>query len=234
MNFHPMKCFHLRVSKKRRPLETSYTMLDHTLEKVDHYPYLGVEISSDLNWNHHVAKMAGKAQRALGFIRRNLYNTPQQIKVQMYQALIRPHLEYCSSAWDPYTDKNISQIEMIQRRAARFVTGIYSREPGTVTKIMDDLEWPTLQQRRKVSRLGLLYKTINNEVAIDLPEYIQRHARNTRQTHDQTFLQVRSRTKVHQNSFFPRTIKEWNDLPPDILTVGTASQFRTAVSSYIH
>ena len=38
MNFHPMKCYHLRVSRKKIPLDTHYTMLGHTLERVDHYP----------------------------------------------------------------------------------------------------------------------------------------------------------------------------------------------------
>ncbi len=89
-------------------------MLGHTLERVDHYPYIGVEISSDLSWNSHITKVTSKAQRALGFVRRNLSSTPRPVKVQMYQALIRPHLEYAAAAWDPYTQKNIRELEMVR------------------------------------------------------------------------------------------------------------------------
>jgi len=233
MNFHPMKCYHLRISRKKVPLDTHYTMLGHTLERVDHYPYLGVEISGDLSWNKHITKVTSKAQRALGFVRRNLSSTPRPVKVQMYRALVRPHLEYAAAAWDPYTQKNIWELEMVQRRAARFVVSNYSREPGTVTNIMTDLQWPTLESRRMVSRLCLLHKAIHNQVAVTLPPYITQPTRHTRQSHQQRYLQVRTNTKTHQYSFFPRTIKEWNGLPPNILAINEADLFKTAVSSHI-
>ena len=46
---------------------------------------------------------------------------------------------------------------MVQRRAARFVVSNNSREPGTVTNIMSELQWPTLERRRTVSRLCFHY-----------------------------------------------------------------------------
>ena len=39
-----------------------------------------------------------------------------------YLSLVRPSLEYAASAWDPYLIKDITAIEKIQRRAARWVT----------------------------------------------------------------------------------------------------------------
>ena len=95
MNFHPMKCYHLRISRKKIPLDTHYTMLGHTLQRVDHNPYLGVEFSSDLSWNNHIKKVTSKAQRALGFVRRNLSSTPRPVKV--HRALIRPTSRICCS-----------------------------------------------------------------------------------------------------------------------------------------
>ena len=35
---------------------------------------------------------------------------------------MRPLLEYACSVWDPYTEENISRLEAVQRRAARFVS----------------------------------------------------------------------------------------------------------------
>lgn len=206
-------------------------MIGHTLERVEHYPYLGVELGQDMTWSHHINKVTSKAQRALAFVRRNLSKTPQNIKEQMYYALVRPHLEYASAAWDPYTDNNIRSLEMVQRRAARFVTGEHSREPGTVTRILTELEWPSLQQRRKVKRLSLLHKGINNETAISIPPEIMKPSRMSRHSSNNTFLQPRTRTKTHQNSFFPRTITEWNRLPPDILEMKSADKFHQAVST---
>jgi hypothetical protein len=47
---------------------------------------------------------------------------------------------------------------MVQRRAARFATYTYSREPGMVTSILNTLGWPSLQSRRKTTRLTLMIK----------------------------------------------------------------------------
>ena len=142
MKFHPLKCYHLRVTKKKTPLDIQYEMLGHNLERVEHYPYLDVEISRDLSWTNHVKKVTSKANRALGFVRRNLSSCRRPVKVQMYQALVRPHLEYAATAWDPCHLKNINSLEMVQRRSARFVTGNYNHIPGTVTRILSDLQWP--------------------------------------------------------------------------------------------
>ena len=79
----------------------------------------------------------------------------------------------------------------------------------------------------------LLHKAVNNQVAVTLPPCITQPTRHTRQTHQQRYLQVRTYTKIHQYSFFPRTIKKWNGLPPDILAIHEADLFKTAVSSHI-
>jgi hypothetical protein len=45
-------------------------------------------------------------------------------------ALVKPQLEYAVTVWDPWTQTNISKIEAVQRRAARFTPGDYRRTDG--------------------------------------------------------------------------------------------------------
>ena len=63
------------------------------MEGVDHYKYLGVELSSDVNWYFHIAGIIDKANRPLGLIRRSLNKCPENVKEQAYLALVRPQLE---------------------------------------------------------------------------------------------------------------------------------------------
>ena len=49
MNFHPAKCYILRITRKRSPIIHNYQMMGQQLTTVDKYPYLGVELSEDLN-----------------------------------------------------------------------------------------------------------------------------------------------------------------------------------------
>jgi hypothetical protein len=45
---------------------------------------------------------------------------------------------------------------MVQRRAARFIKSNYSRDPGTVTILLEQLELPPLSTRRKIACITLL------------------------------------------------------------------------------
>ena len=71
------------------------------LENVESMKYLGVTITSDFRWNTHVSNICTKANRTLGFLRRNLYSCPQEVKEAAYKGLVRPVLDYGSSVWDP-------------------------------------------------------------------------------------------------------------------------------------
>jgi len=100
---------------------THYTLGQEQLSVVDSYPYLGVTISSDLRWHKHVDSVSAKATRTLNFVRRNIYRCLPDVKTLAYTSLIRPHLEFASAAWDPYTARDINQLDKVQRRAAHFV-----------------------------------------------------------------------------------------------------------------
>ena len=60
------------------------------MEAVDHHKYLGVELSSDLNWDADIAGMIGKGNRSVGFKRGNLNKCPENVKEHTYLALVRP------------------------------------------------------------------------------------------------------------------------------------------------
>ena len=57
---------------------------------------------------------------------------------------MRPIVEYSAIVWDPYVAKNIQQVEMIQRRAARWVLRRYDRL-DSVTDMLSSLKWRSLE-----------------------------------------------------------------------------------------
>ena len=102
MNFHPSKCYVLRIYMIKNPTIYHYTILDQTLKVVDHQPYLGITLSETLNWKAHVLGVKKKANRTLGFIKSNLHLCPERGNAQSYTSLVRRVLEYGSSPRDPY------------------------------------------------------------------------------------------------------------------------------------
>ena len=55
----------------------------------------------------------------------------------------------------PFTDSNISKLEVVHRRAARWVKHDYG-QTSSVTEMMQSLHWRRLDQRRIDNKLSLM------------------------------------------------------------------------------
>ena len=82
---------------------------------------------------------------------------PQEVKEAAYKGLVRPVLDYGSSVWDPPGVVLQEELESVQKRTARFVTGNYSYETESMTGILGQLKWESLKKRRKDNKTIDLY-----------------------------------------------------------------------------
>ena len=150
----------------------------------------------------------------------------RRVKEAAYLGLVRPLLEYASQAWDPCTDNLSNEIEKIQRPAARFVTSDYQNyELGSVTKLLKDLGWKSLKSRREVDRLCLLKKGLDNNAILPLDE-LSKPARKTRHMQNRYYTTSYARTNIFKFSFVPSTIRDWNNLPHNVVEIADDAKFR--------
>ena len=151
----------------------------------------------------------------LGFIQRNLKGSPSRLEEQANLTLVRSSLEYASVVWDLFLQRKIDILKKIQCKAARFVTNNYKRGCGlTSTQLIDSLGWDILQGRRKTARLCMLYRAINREVAFSIDMLCRPDSRTRGNT--QNFRTIKTKKIPFPNSFFIRTIPDWNKLPSDV------------------
>jgi len=75
--------------------------------------------------------------------------------------MVRPILEYASTIWDPHTNLNIDLLESMQRSDARFFYNM-----------LNQFSLPTLQERRKINELTIMFKIINNLIDISACKFI--------------------------------------------------------------
>ena len=234
MSFNPSKCTIIRITsgkkRKKSAFQSSYTLHSQVLEVTDASKYLGVKVTDDLTWSKHISEVAGKANQTLGFLRRNFKQCTKEVKTATYTTMVRPVLDYASTVWDPHHQGDIKILEQVQRRAARYVYNDYTtRTPGCVTAMVKDIGWESLEDRCSIARLSLLYKMHHGLVDVDTSSYLQQGDSRTRGRRG--FFQERINNEVYFNSFFPRTIREWNNLPGDITAATSLEEFWASLTS---
>ena len=109
------------------------------------------------------------------------------------------------------------ELESVQKRAARFVTGNYNYETGSMTGILGQLKWESLKKRRKDNRLILLYKGLKGKASVPTDDLIPK-TRRCRNQHSMAFQTSIAKTDVYKGSFFPQTIRDWNALPDSLIS----------------
>ena len=231
MSFNLEKCHVIPVTRNKTITKTQYILHGQPLQTVSQAKYLGLTITSDLRWNAHINSISSKANRSLGFLRRNLKVSSIQIKTLAYFTFVRPILENSCTVWDPYTATQINKLEMIQRRAVRYVLHRH-HNTSSVTNMLQSLGWRSLADRRKDAKLCMLYKISNDLVGIPANKYLIPSNTVTRKQHSLSYVIPHSRCNYHLYSFFPNTIRLWNSLPQHIVNKNSLDSFKSNIQTF--
>lgn len=230
MRFNPSKCYILSICKTEDPnFYHLYTLCNEILEHKKDNPYLGVLISQNLSFSKHIQTITSKANSILGLLNRNLKSCPTKLKQTAYITLVRSKLEYACPIWDPHLVKEVNLLERVQRRAARFVLCEYKRT-ASVTNLLSKLNWQNLQNRRCQARLVLLYKVFNKLVSGITPNKLETNTNRTRAGLSKcSFKIIPTKTTTYKHSFYPRTIRDWNNLPENTRNSEKITSFKSNI-----
>ena len=168
MRFNAKKCYVMPICRGRDKKDHMYELCGSILQAVSDEKYLGILISNDLSWGPHIQNTATTANQKLGFLMRNLKGCPKDLKRLSYISMVRSGLEYASTIWDPHQANHKQRLERTQRKAARWISSDYKRH-SSITSMLSKLNLESLEDRRRDARLVLLYKILNEQVAVDLP-----------------------------------------------------------------
>lgn len=159
-------------------------------------------------------------------------------------------MDYGGIIWDPYLKTDVDRLERIQHQVARFITGDYkTREPGCITKMLIDLELPTLEKRRTAQRLIFMFKVVEGLVpAISPSDFVtktrpkrliksrqysdfisQNIVENSVINNSKGLVYQRANTEPFKNSFFIKTVLDWNHLDDNTVNQSSLESFKTAL-----
>ena len=126
--------------------------------------------------------------------------------------------------------KHIHSIESIQRRATRLICG--SDKP--YSERLTELNWLSLELRRKYLCLLQLYKIIHGYSDVDYSAYVDLTGpTRTRSNHDLKIRPKAARTNYFKFSFFNRYVNDWNSLPNSVMSASSLSSFKTLLLNYL-
>ena len=83
--------------------------------------------------------------------------------------------------------------------------------------MLQELDGPSLEHRLRTARLGMLYKINSGLAAVKCP-LLKQQPQRARRNHTSTFERTPCRADYRLISFFPRTVRDWNTLPPETVS----------------
>ena len=130
---------------------------------------------------------------------------PQHTKEVAYQTLVFPQLEYAAPIWYLYNETETKKVEKVQKTAARWVCRRWHNK-SSVDDMLNELDWPSLEDRRLKSSLTFFCKIHSGTVSLDKDKYLTPapRLRATRASHDSQYTRYMSYSDALKNSFFPR------------------------------
>ena len=156
MPFNVDKCKVMHIGHKN--INAKYELLGKEIESCQQEKDLGVIITNDLKPSRQCIEAEKKAQKILGYIKRQFKTRKKKTILTLYNALVRPHLEYNVQFWSPSLRKDIERLEAVQARATKLIPSIRHL---SYRRRLNRLDLFSLEKRRLRGQLIETFKILN-------------------------------------------------------------------------
>ena len=226
MKFNVSKCkvMHTRPSNNNY----LYSINGQTLNEVAEHEELGITISSDLKVANHCQHACSKANRMLGLIKPTIKHKNISAMVQLYKSLVKPHLEYCSPAWNPHYSKDKAMLERVQHRFTRLFTDLRVMMYEARLKA---LQLRSLEERRNRADLIKVYKLMHGFTDIPVSTYFLIATDSCTSGHTKKLVKSHCHTDARLCFFSLRVINRWNSLSQEIVDAPSENAFKRPLES---
>ena len=162
--------------------------------------------------------------------------------------MVRSIFEHCCQVWAPQEKNSLHAFDLLQKRAIKWISkeSHLSYSDHIFLKKQRNLDILPMKYKFLFSDLILFYNIINNNVQIKLPNYVncikpQEIHNVTRSNfkisqgtdHLQYRCQHLPKINAFKNTFFVRTIKNWNELPLSVREIDSFDKFSLALKDHL-
>ena len=226
----------MTVSNKRASTtDKMYHLYDNEgneveLQNSDGEKDIGVLVDDHLSFSQHIQQKINKANSIMGLIRRTFTYLNEHNFRYLFQALVRPHLEYAAAVWSPYKQKDIDNLENVQRRATKQIPSLKNLEYADRLK---KLKMPTLKYRRLRGDMIETFKIITGTYDKEVTEGIFDLDPNTRtRGHNMKIKKKFCKSNLRKFNFTNRIVEIWNSLPQSVVNAKDVRQFEILLDKF--
>ena len=190
-----------------------------------------VILDSNLNWGPHVRSIIKKCNQVMYGLRFYRKYTTQELRKSLAQALIFPHLDYCSVVYMDAPFEFRSRLQVMQNSCVRYIFGV--RRDSRITPYRTQLGWMKIDTRRSYFTALILFKALR----IGEPSYLadfftKNQPRGPTRRHVQELSVPFRRTDTGIGSFQVQGAHLWNALPSNLRNLPSYKSFKKAVWNY--
>ena len=228
MKFNTSKCSVLNIG--RTNTYNVYSLNNINLEKSTCERDLGVLVSPDLRPRKQCVNVRNKANRVLGFISRSVSNKSAEVLLQLYLALVRPHLDYAVQFWCPYYRMDINSLESVQRRMTKMIPGLRNLPYQDRLK---KLNLHSLERRRVRGDMIEVFKWVKGINKGDIDKVLIISEQDRTRSNGFKLDKFRFRREIGRNWFTNRVVDEWNKLSNFVVSAGTLESFKRRLDRFM-
>ena len=190
-----------------------------------------------MKWDTQVKNVTSKANRILGRIRKSFKYPSREVIKLLYTSLVRPHLEYAVSSWCPFLEKDIKEIERVQRRATKLIPELRDLN---YSQRLSKLNLTDLKTRRLRGDLIQMFKLVNKMELVNFKKGINYNTNNfgdsrkyNLRRHSKTLVREKIRNCNSRFNFFTnRIVNHWNQLPQETIEAKNLNSFKAKLDQW--
>ena len=198
------------------------------LAKVEQEKDLGVVISSDLKPSKQCSEVVKTANKLIGFIGRSFEFRTEEIILNLYNSLVRPHLEYCIQCWSPYYKNDIEKLEGVQRRMTKLIPRLQNKP---YEERLSELNLFSLTKQRLRGDLIEVFKIIKGIENMEMEKYFTIDTSNITRIMDMKLLESNFKL-MRQNTFSSIALLMYGMVYHPMLSIVPQLRYSKNVSMY--
>jgi len=177
-----------KTPSKKIPDDLELLLDGVVIKPQDAVKLLGFNLDRHFTWGDHIDKVVKKCDGLIGALVKASPFLTRDLLRMAYVALIRTHLEYCSSIIMSSSPSQLNKFDVIQRKAARAI--LQAPKDAHSAPLLESLGLEALGDRRLKHSLSIIQNVLSSRCHPALMDFFAMHPDGSMKTPEKSKLQL--------------------------------------------